>query len=34
MEEQKYAISEYHDTDAIYDRLNKLISSADPTGKP
>lgn len=26
MEEQKYAISEYHDTDAIYDRLNKLIS--------
>jgi glutamate-1-semialdehyde 2,1-aminomutase len=26
MEEQKYAISEYHDTEAIYDRLNKLIS--------
>jgi glutamate-1-semialdehyde 2,1-aminomutase len=26
MTEQKYAISEYHDTDAIYEKLNRLVA--------
>jgi glutamate-1-semialdehyde 2,1-aminomutase len=34
MSEQKYAISEYHDTDEVYKKLNKLISQPLRPVKP